>query len=156
MRRRSTPRPTQLETPLEFLRLLWRIEHGLQRVSKRMEVTHGLTGPQRLILRLVRERPDLTARELAGLLYLHASTVTGILQRLELKGLVVRERDAADNRRVKLRVPAAAVSLIDRREGTIEAAIKAALSKVSRTRTRNAQLVLAEIARALGADTDPI
>jgi DNA-binding MarR family transcriptional regulator len=151
MKKRPPARPKSLETPLEFLRLLWRIEHGLQRVSKRMEATHGITGPQRLILRLVRERPDLTARELAGLLYLHASTVTGILQRLEKKGLIVRERDRTDNRRVKLRVPASAASLIDRPAGTIEAAIKAALSTVARARTRDAELVLAEIARALGA-----
>lgn len=152
MRRRPKSRPLQLDTSLEFLRLLWKIEHGLQRVSKRMEVTHGITGPQRLILRLVRKRPDLTARELADLLFLHASTVTGILQRLEKKGLVVRERDPLDNRRVKLRVPPGTSSLIDRSEGTIEAAIKAALSTVARTRTQNAQSVLAEIARALGAD----
>jgi DNA-binding MarR family transcriptional regulator len=152
MRKPSKARPNPSDAPLEFLRLLWRIEHGLQRVSKRMEITHGVTGPQRLILRLVRERPDLTARELADLLFLHASTVTGILQRLEKKGLVVRERDPRDNRRVMLRVPAGASVVIDRSEGTIEAAIRGALSSVARARTKDAQLVLAEIARALGAD----
>ena len=97
----STVRP---DTTLEFLRLLWSIEHSLQRISKRMEDSHGVTGPQRLLLRLLRAQPRLSARELASLVFLHPSTVTGILQRLEKKGMLVRERDADDNRRVKLRV----------------------------------------------------
>ena len=59
----STVRP---DTTLEFLRLLWSIEHSLQRISKRMEDSHGVTGPQRLLLRLVRAQPRLSARELAS------------------------------------------------------------------------------------------
>jgi DNA-binding MarR family transcriptional regulator len=139
------------DTTLEFLRLLWSIEHSLQRISKRMESTHGVTGPQRLVLRLLRAEPTLSARELATLVFLHPSTVTGILQRLEKKGLVVRERDAADNRRVNLKVPARVTKTLDRPEGTIEGAIKTALSKVSRAQVKHAQSALAQIARALEA-----
>jgi hypothetical protein len=43
-----------LDPVLDFMRLLWSIEHGLQRMSKRMEAELlGITGPHRLVLRLV-------------------------------------------------------------------------------------------------------
>jgi hypothetical protein len=32
---------------LEFMRLLWAIDHGLQRRSKQLASTLGVTGPQR-------------------------------------------------------------------------------------------------------------
>jgi DNA-binding MarR family transcriptional regulator len=104
-----------------------------------------------LVLRLLRTQPTLSARELSALVFLHPSTVTGILQRLEKKGLVVRERDAADNRRVNLTVPARAARIVDRSEGTIEGAIETALSKVSLAQVKHAQAALAQIARALEA-----
>lgn len=149
MARQSRNAVVRLDPALNFLRLLWSIEHGLQRVSKRMEVSHGITGPQRLVLRIVREYPHVSATELAALLHLHPSTMTGILQRLERKGLVVRERDPQDNRRIKLRVNAKAHKLIDRPDGTIESAIKAALQSVSASHTRSAQIALAAIVDAL-------
>lgn len=147
----SAPREpaVTLDPALDFLRLLWAIEHGLQRVSKRMEVTHGMTGPQRLVLRVIRQYPHLSAAELAALLHLHASTVTGILQRLEKKGAVVRVRDSRDNRRIKLRVSPKVHKLIDRSDGTIESAIKTALQRLPASRSRSAQLALAAIAAAL-------
>ena len=36
---------------LDFMRLLWAVDHALQSTSKRMESTFGLTGPQRLVVR---------------------------------------------------------------------------------------------------------
>ena len=67
---------------LDFMRLLWSIEHSLQRMSKRMEADLGITGPQRLVLRVVGQFPGLSAGELARIVRLHPSTITGILQRL--------------------------------------------------------------------------
>src|SRR5262249_10104350 len=40
-----------LDPVLDFMRLLWSIEHDLQRMSKRMKGELGITGPQRLVLR---------------------------------------------------------------------------------------------------------
>jgi len=37
---------------VDFMRLLWSIEHGLWRLSKRMENEISITGPQRLVLHL--------------------------------------------------------------------------------------------------------
>ena len=86
------------------MRLLWSIEHGLQRMSKRMENEIGITGPQRLVLRVVGQFPGLSASELAHIVRLHPSTITGILQRLVARGLLERQRDPSDTRRARLRL----------------------------------------------------
>jgi DNA-binding MarR family transcriptional regulator len=75
------------------MRLLWSIEHGLQRMSKRMENEIGITGPQRLVLRVVGQFPGLSASELAHIIRLHPSTITGVPQRLVARGLLERQRD---------------------------------------------------------------
>ena len=50
---------------LDFLRLLWAVDHGLQSVSKRMEAEHGITSPQRLVLRIVGLQPGIPAGRVA-------------------------------------------------------------------------------------------
>ena len=89
----------ELDPVLDFMRLLWSIEHGLQRMSKRMENEIGITGPQRLVLRVVGQFPGLSASEVAHIVRLHPSTITGVLQRLVARGLLERQRDPSDTRR---------------------------------------------------------
>src|SRR5262245_43976983 len=72
----------RLDGSLDFMRLLWSVEHRLQSSSKRMASSLGITGPQRLVLRIVGQFPGLSAKELARIVHLHPSTITGILQRL--------------------------------------------------------------------------
>ena len=40
-----------------FHALLWAVDHGLTSISKRMERALGITGPQRLVVRIVGRRP---------------------------------------------------------------------------------------------------
>jgi hypothetical protein len=46
---------------LDFMRLLWAVEHGIGRISRHMEQALGLTGPQRLVVRLLGQRPGISA-----------------------------------------------------------------------------------------------
>ena len=62
--------PIVLDAALDFMRLLWNVEHGLLSRSKWMETTLGITGPQRLVPRIVVDRPGLAATELAHILHL--------------------------------------------------------------------------------------
>src|SRR5690606_29786655 len=75
---------------LDFMRLLWSIDHGLQTTSKRMEALLGITGLQRMVLRLVGRFPGISAGNLARILHVHPSTLTGVLKRLEEKQFVTR------------------------------------------------------------------
>src|SRR6185436_13468124 len=102
-RQRRLPQES-LDSVLDFMRLLWSIEHGLQSTSKRMGASLGITGPQRLLLKIVSEFPGMSASEVAHVVRLHPSTITGVIQRLVDKRLLIRERDPADTRRVRLYV----------------------------------------------------
>src|SRR5580765_2998901 len=110
----------QLEPVLDFMRLLWSIEHGLQKMSKRMEAELGITGPQRLVLRVVGRFPGVSAGDLAHIVRLHPSTITGILQRLVARGLIERSRDPGDSRRVRLRLEPRARAYTRTSSGTVE------------------------------------
>lgn len=138
-----------LDPVLDFMRLLWSIEHGLERVSKRMENALGITGPQRLVLRVVGRFPDISASELADLVRLHPSTITGILQRLAARGFLERRRDPADTRRVRLRLNRRAYAHTRTQAGTVEHAVRRALARAGAAKVRAARRVLTEVASRL-------
>jgi DNA-binding MarR family transcriptional regulator len=138
-----------LDPTLDFLRLLWSIEHHLQSTSKRMEARLGITGPQRLVLRVVAEYPGISPKEVAHVVRLHPSTITGIIQRLTKKGLLLRARDPIDTRRVRLRIQPAGRRFTQRATGTVEHAVEHALKRVPAASVRAAREVLAAIGASL-------
>src|SRR5437868_13871614 len=100
MMEEGTPdEPDQLGPVLEFMKQLWAVDHGLQSVSKRMEARFGITGPQRLVVRIVGRFPGISAGALAEVLHVHPSTLTGVLRRLETRGMLLRRADPKDARR---------------------------------------------------------
>jgi DNA-binding MarR family transcriptional regulator len=137
---------------LEFMRLLWAVDHGLQSTSKRMESTLGMTGPQRLVLRLVGRFPGITAGTLAQILHVHPSTLTGVLKRLEKRGLLERRSDPLDGRKALFALTEAGRALDVPATGTVEAAVQRALSRMSRARILNTQDVLMALAEELGGN----
>ena len=147
--RADTEPEYQLDPVLDFMRLLWSIEHGLQRMSKRMENEIGITGPQRLVLRVVGQFPGLSAGELAHIVRLHPSTITGILQRLVARGLLERHRDPSDTRRARLRLKPKASMHTRSSRGTVERAVTEALEQVGPNNVRAARKVLKELAQRL-------
>src|SRR6476661_10240232 len=60
----------------------------------------GVTYPQYLVLVVLWERGPQGVGDLAALLRMDFGTLSPMLKRLERKGLIVRRRDAADERRV--------------------------------------------------------
>lgn len=114
---------------LQFLQTVWQLEHALERASKRMEDALGISGPQRFALRIIGERPGITAGELAAVLHLHPSTVTGIVQRLEARRLVKRVSNVRDGRMAHLHLTTSG-SRANRpsTRGTIERAARATLA----------------------------
>jgi DNA-binding MarR family transcriptional regulator len=72
--------------------------------SRNLHRKYGLTGPQLVILSDIASHQPLSVTQLAKSINLSQATVTGILNRLEKKGLVVRERDKVDRRRVMIRI----------------------------------------------------
>jgi DNA-binding MarR family transcriptional regulator len=58
----------------------------------------GLTHPQYLVMLALWERSPLTVREIGSLLRLEPATLSPLLKRLEVAGLVSRDRHPADDR----------------------------------------------------------
>jgi len=87
---------------LQFMRLLWGVDHALQRASKHMARSLGVTGPQRLVIRIIGRSPGISAGLLARILHVHPSTLTGVIERLERHALLRRRHDPTDGRRVPL------------------------------------------------------
>lgn len=74
----------------------------------------GLTYPQYLVMLVLWERDDHTVHELGELLQLDSGTLTPLLKRMESAGLVSRQRDAADERRVRILLTADGSALRER------------------------------------------
>jgi len=124
----EAPSDRPLGPVLDFMRLMWAINHGLDRASRGMQAKFGVTGPQRLVLRIVGTFPGLSAGDLARTLHVHPSTLTGILQRLEARALLRRLTDPDDARRVQLEITAKGKRLTVPSVGTVESAIKRLMS----------------------------
>jgi DNA-binding MarR family transcriptional regulator len=139
---------------LDFMRLMWSVDHELNRVSKRMILRMGLTAPQRLAVRIVGSKPGLTLGQLADLLRLHPGTVTGIARRLVIAGLVTRTRGEHDTRRVHLTLTSAGQKINRRQKGTVEGAVRRGLGQVSPRDRIAAARVMAQLARDLAAESE--
>jgi MarR family transcriptional regulator, organic hydroperoxide resistance regulator len=139
---------------LEFMRLIWAVDHGLQKASKQMAASAGVTGPQRLVLHVVGRFPGISVGQLAATLHVHTSTLTGVLGRLERRGLLDRRRDPRDGRRAALGLTSAGRSLDLTVTGTVEAAVIEVLDALPAHKARAAREALAMLARQLGVATD--
>lgn len=145
------PPPPALGNVLEFMRLIWELDHALQKTSKRMVATLGVTGPQRLVILIVGRFPGIPAGELAVLLHIHPSTLTGVLKRLERQKLLRRRVDPRDGRRFLLSLTDEGRSFDVAKAGTVEAAVERALELAGPERVQAARELLGSITESLAS-----
>jgi DNA-binding MarR family transcriptional regulator len=145
----STLRTDDLGDVLQFMRVLWALVHALQRTSKRMERGMGVTGPQRLVIRAVGLFPGVTPGELAQLLHVHPSTLTGVLRKLVDQQWLERAPHGDDRRAAVLRLTPAGARVNARRKGTVEHAVRNVLGTLSARDQAAATRALARITAAL-------
>ncbi len=84
----------------EVLVALRRVIRATDLHSKHLAKTTGLTAPQILLLQTIRDKGEVTIGELANEMSLSQATVTTILDRLEKRALVYRQRSEEDKRKV--------------------------------------------------------
>jgi len=96
-------RDREITDVLDNLRRVFKVVH---RYSKRADKVGGLTGPQVWAMKVVAESAPIRVTDLARRMYLHPSTVVGILDRLEQQGQVTRTRSEKDHRVVKVSLTA--------------------------------------------------
>jgi len=144
-----TPSKLPVGNAIDFLRLLWAVDHALQRRSKAMAATMGVTGPQRLVIRIIGRFPSIHARQLADILHLHPSSLTAALKRLERRSLVRRWPDERDGRRWLLGLTRQGQALNRDTPGTIESAVQRVLKTTTRSDLDATRAVLGKFAREL-------
>ena len=82
----------------QIIAALRQIAQAIDTYSRQLLTEHGLSSPQIGTLRALAKRGQATPTDLADALHLSPQTMAGILQRLEQRGLIQRERDTADRR----------------------------------------------------------
>ncbi len=145
--------PVTSERPLgavlEFLRALWGVNHALESTSRRMKRNLNVTGPERMVVRLVGRYPGISAGDLARILHVHPSTLTGLLKRLVARGILRRKADAGDGRRALFDLTGRGDAIDGVRRGTTEAAVRATLEQLSDRDVRVTATVLEALQRTL-------
>jgi len=79
---------------------LRRIIQSIDLHSRALVKRFGLTGPQLTVLKTLDGEGEVSVGELSKIVSLRQATVTGILERLEKRGLISRRRSDKDRRRV--------------------------------------------------------
>lgn len=84
----------------EVLVALRRIIRAIDLYSRSLVKEHSITGPQLVILQALSKNKEMSVGELAKSVSLGQATVTGILDRLEKRGFIVRRKSDDDKRKV--------------------------------------------------------
>ncbi|WP_159653141.1 MarR family winged helix-turn-helix transcriptional regulator [Vibrio atypicus] len=89
-----------MEKHEEVLISIRQIIRAIDLHSKRLSKESGLTGPQLILMRSIKELGEVTIRELSNHTNMSQATATTILDRLERNELVKRVRSSQDKRKV--------------------------------------------------------
>jgi DNA-binding MarR family transcriptional regulator len=120
--------------------------------SRRLAAQHHVTGPQLMCLLAVKENGPITSRDVAGRVHLDPSTLVGVLDRLEKKGLIRRQRSQDDRRQVYLTATEAGRKLAAKTPYPMQHSLGEKLKRISaRERERTAES-LERLADLIGAD----
>ncbi len=98
----SLPDKSLLEYDLRILRSLRRIIRAVDIHSRSLNQKFHITAPQLICLHAIVKNQPLTQIQLAQQVSIGSSTVNGIIDRLEKKGLIFRRRDVTDRRKTFL------------------------------------------------------
>lgn len=83
---------------------LRRIMRATQMSAKKLARQSGMTTSQLIVLQILQTYGEMTARQIAQSMNLTQATVTSLLDRLQERGWVTRERGREDRRRVHVRL----------------------------------------------------
>ena len=83
---------------------LRRIIKSLQNYSSKVYSHFGITGPQLWVLKTIYQNGTLPLGELSKRMYLHPSTLTAAVDKLEIKGYVLRNRIDKDRRVINVQL----------------------------------------------------
>lgn len=152
--------PTESGAYKAVLVALRQILKATDRQAKLLAQDTGLTTPHFITLQTIGNAPrPISAGELARELNLKQATTTAILNRLQARGLVTRQRDESDKRRVFVSVTEAGQTLLNATPSPIQNLLEARFARLENW--ERMQIVatlqrLASLMDASGFDAAPL
>jgi len=105
-------RPDSRHLVAEIVRGLYRIFQNVDLFSRKALRDLGVTGPQIWALRTILNSECTSVSELAERIHLHPNTVSGIVDRLEERGVATRRQAFEDDRVAELRLTGSGRTLV--------------------------------------------
>jgi len=132
-----------------------RIFHVVNEYSKSAERETGLTGPQLWAIKTIAAVGRIKPSDLARRMYLHPATVVGLIDRLEVRGLVSRNRTPKDRRIIEIALTGEGESLLALVPEVPQGTLVKGLESLSRERLVLVAEGVRELVRILGAEAVP-
>ena len=131
---------------------LRRVVHALELYSKDVNARFGLTAPQLWALWELERGGAASLGALAQALQLHPSTLVGVVDRLEAKGLALRETDPADARRIRIRLTPKARALLKHAPHPAQGRLVHGLQAMSERQVTELRRAVATLVRVMEAE----
>ena len=139
---------------LRILRSLRRITRSIALHSRRLSAESSITSPQLVCLRTVIEKGPLTATAISREIHVSPSTIVGVLDRLEDKGLVLRERSKEDRRIVFVSATESGRELAQNTPSPLQQKLSEALKQLPESEQLQITLSLERVMALIAADAE--
>ncbi|MDF7799121.1 MarR family transcriptional regulator [Pontiellaceae bacterium B1224] len=133
------------------LKSLRRIIRAVDIHSKKLNQDYKITAPQMICLYSLQKHGVMTQSEMAKDVDLGMSTVNGIIDRLEAKGWIQRERDAKDRRKVFLKLTESGIIQANEAPALLQDQLSNALQALPELEQAAIALSLERIVELMGA-----
>ena len=145
-------RARQRRCDLRILNAIRQIIRAVDIDSRNLAAQHHVTGPQLMCLMAVVENGSITSTDVAGRVHLDPSTLVGVLDRLEKKGLIRRERSHEDRREIHLTATEAGRKLAARTPYPMQHALGEKLKSISASEHEQIARCMERLVSLIGAD----
>lgn len=152
MRRTVIKKDSKKAAIAEIVQSFRRIFKAIQQYSEEVLKEFGVTGPQLWLLKMLRREGGTSVGELSQKMFLHISTVSGIIDRLEAKDYVARKKEAADRRVVTVHLTAAGKRIVDRAPEPSQGKLLYSLQNLSEKEVLEMHEALQKIVRLMEVD----
>ncbi len=152
--KKKSPVTTEIEDlGSTILRDLRRITRAIDLNSKKLSSENNLTAPQVLSLLAIYNEGPLTIAAIADEIHLSSSTMVGIIDRLEAKNLVIRERSKTDRRQVMVNITDEGKKVAKRSPVPLQEKLLQSFSKLTEVQQKNIGKSLDLLVKMLDADS---
>jgi DNA-binding MarR family transcriptional regulator len=144
--------PNNLNVEEQVILALRRISRAVDIHSSFLQRAFGLTGPQLTALRMAKTLQPVSAGVLARNANIGYATLTGILDRLEKQGFVVRARDESDRRTVIVTVTPAGERVLAKAPSLLQNRLRQELARIPAREREDLLQALVRVALLMEAD----